>query len=75
MFSSDKMTLCNNNDETWFSNTLTSAKPLVCHLNPRLSGSGFNTTMGVQQILMHRKTCLIPITIHSFENTRKERAR
>ena len=25
--SSDKMTLCNNNDQTWFSDTLTSARP------------------------------------------------
>ena len=36
-FSSDKMTLCNNNDQTWFSDTLTSARPLVGVLNPRLS--------------------------------------
>ena len=27
-FSSDKMSLCNNNDQTWFSDTLTSARPL-----------------------------------------------
>ena len=27
-FSSDKITLCNNNDQTWFSDTLTSARPL-----------------------------------------------
>ena len=27
-FSSDKMTLCNNNDQTLFSYTLTSARPL-----------------------------------------------
>ena len=29
----------------------------------RLSGSGFNTTRVVQQMLMHRKACLIPILI------------
>ena len=28
-FSSDEMTLCNYNDQTWLSDTLTSAKPLV----------------------------------------------
>ena len=27
-FLSEKMTLCNNNDQTWFSDTLTSARPL-----------------------------------------------
>ena len=27
-FSNDKMTLCNNNDQTWFSDKLTSARPL-----------------------------------------------
>ena len=26
-----------------------------------LSGSGFNTTLGVQQMFINRKTCLIPI--------------
>ena len=31
-FLSDKMTLCNNNDQTWFSDTLTSARPLVGRL-------------------------------------------
>ena len=46
-FSCEKMTLYNNNDQTWFSDTLTSARPL--------SGSSFNSTLGVQQVLMHRK--------------------
>ena len=59
----EKMTLCNNKDQTWFSDTLTSARPLGGHSNPRLSGSGFNATLWVQQMLMHRKTCLIPIMI------------
>ena len=63
-FLSDKMTLCNNNDQTWFSNTLGYARPLWIRLNPRLSGSGFNITLGVQQMLMHRKMCLIPIVIY-----------
>ena len=35
----DKMTLCNNNDQAWFSDT----------------GWVFNTTPGVQQMLMHSK--------------------
>ena len=59
------MTLCNNNDQAWFSDTLlTCARPLGS-LNPCLSGSGFNTTLGVQQMLMHKKTCLIPILLPS----------
>ena len=45
-FSSDKMTLCNIKDQPWFSDTLTSARPL--------SGSGFNTSFVNQQMLMHR---------------------
>ena len=28
-FSSDNMTLCNNNDQTWFSDTLASVRPFV----------------------------------------------
>ena len=63
-FSCDKMTLCNNNDQTCFSDVLTYARPLRSRYNPRLSGSGFNTTLWVQQMLIHRKTCLIPIVIN-----------
>ena len=37
-FSSDKITLCNNNDQTWSSDTLTSARPLRVVKNPHLSG-------------------------------------
>ena len=55
-FSSDKMILCYNNDQTWFSDTLISARSLRV-----VKGLGFNTTLGVQQMLMHRKTCLNPI--------------
>ena len=55
------MTLCNNNDQACFPDTVTSAGPLGGHYNPCFSGSGFNTTLWVQQMLMHRKTCLIPI--------------
>ena len=54
------MTLCHNNDQTWFSDTLTSARLLGGRLNTRLSDSGFSTTLGVQQILMHRKNMFDP---------------
>ena len=53
--------LCNNSDQRCFSDTLTSAGPLGRCWNPRLSGSSFNTSLGIQQILMHRKSCWIPI--------------
>ena len=39
-FSSYKKILCNNNDQTWLTDTLTSARPLGGRENPRLSGSG-----------------------------------
>ena len=55
--SSEKMFLCNNSDRTCFSDIVTSAGPLGRPLgrcwNPRLSGSGFNTSLGAQQMLMH----------------------
>ena len=57
---------CNNSDQTCFSDTLTSAGPLGRCWNPRLSGSGFNTSLGTQQMLMHRKSCLIPIVEYRF---------
>ena len=58
------MTLCNNNDQTWFFDQLTSAGPLGVVKNPRLLSSGFNITLGVQQMLMHRKTSLTPILLN-----------
>ena len=36
-------------------------------LNPRLSGTGFNTSLGAQRMLMHSKSCLIPILILTYE--------
>ena len=63
-FFGDKMALCKNNDQAWFSDTLTSAGPLGGRLNPRLSGSDFNATLEVQQMLMYRKTCLIAIVVY-----------
>ena len=53
-FSSNKMFLCNNSDQTCFSDTLTSAG---------LLSSGFNTSLRAQQMLMHRKPCPIPILL------------
>ena len=44
-FSSDKMTFYNDNDQTWFSDTQTSARHL---------GGYLHTTVWVQQMLMHR---------------------
>ena len=60
-FSSDKMFLCNNSDQTGFSDTFTSAGALGSGWNPRLSNSDFNTSLRAQMVLMHRKSCLIPI--------------
>ena len=57
------MTSCNNNDQTWFSDALTSAEPLWGSLKPLPFRLGFQLTLGVQQMLMHRKTCLIPIVL------------
>ena len=56
-----KNALFNNSDPTCFSDTLTTAWPLCGCWNHRMSGSGFNTSLGAQQMLMHRKSCLIPI--------------
>ena len=67
-FSSEKMFLCSNSDQTCFSDTFTSAGPLGRCWNPRLSArvfkpspfcSCFNTSLGAQQMLMHRKSCSI----------------
>ena len=62
-FRAKKMFLCNNSYQTCFSDTLTSAGPLGMCWNPHLSDSGFNTSLGAQQMLMHRKSCLISIAI------------
>ena len=47
-FSSKKMYSCNNTDQTCFSDTLTSARP-------PWKVSGFSTSLGAQQMLMHKK--------------------
>ena len=58
-----KNDLCNKSDQTYFSDTctFTSAGPLGRYWNSRLSGSGFNTSLWAQQMLMHRKSYLISL--------------
>ena len=63
IITSQNIALCNNNDQTCFSDTLTSTGPLRRGRNPHFSGSGFNISLGARQMLMHRKSCLIPIII------------
>ena len=53
--------LCNNSDRTWFFNALTFAKSLGRCWKPRPPASVFNTSLGTWRMLMHEKTCLIPI--------------
>ena len=74
-FSGDKIFLCNNSDQMWFSNTFTSAGPLERCWNPHLSGSGFTTALRVQQMLMYRKSCLIPIIHMYILNTENDAGR
>ena len=57
------------NDQTCFSDTLTSARPLMGCKNPRLSGSGFNTPLGVQQMLMNKKNMFDPRTLYEPRNS------
>ena len=74
-FSSDKMTLCNNNDQTWFFDTLTSARPLRSHLNSRLSGLGFNITQQMLSIenmsLLFNKKTPKPVRITIYISVRE----
>ena len=59
-------------DHTCFSYTLTSARPLGGGggglLSPPFSGWGNNITLGAQHMLMHGKSCLIPIVVKPFSN-------
>ena len=57
IITSQNISLCNNNDQTCFSDTLTSTEHLWL---------GFNIFLGAQQMLMHRKSCLIPIVKRNF---------
>ena len=58
-FQAKKMILSNNSDQTCFSDILTSAGPRGRCWKLSLKGEGFNTSLGAQQMLMHRKSCLI----------------
>ena len=61
------LNLCNNSDQTWFSNTLTFARSLGRCWKPRPMASVFNISLGTWQTLMHGIPCLIPIlSIHLF---------
>ena len=53
--------LCNNSDRTWFFNALTFARTLGRCWKPRPPTSVFNSSLGTWRMLMHEKTCLIPI--------------
>ena len=53
--------LCNNSDQTLFSNALMFARSLGSCWKPRPSASVFNISLGTWQTLMHEKHCLIPI--------------
>ena len=58
--------LCNNSDQTLFSNTLTFARSLGSYRKPRPSASVFNTSLGSWQTLMHKKPCLILIVLEVY---------
>ena len=55
------LNLCNNSDQTLFSNALTFARSLGRGCKPRPSASVFNISLGPWQTLMREKQCLIPI--------------
>ena len=61
-FSCKIIFVCNNSDQTYFSDTLTSAGPLG------RCWTGFNTSLRDQQMFTHRKSCLIPILKTSCDN-------
>ena len=54
------MFLFNNSSETWLSYTLTFADPSGGVETLAFQARVFNTSLGAQQMLMHRKSCLIP---------------
>ena len=51
------LNLCNNSDQTLFSNILTFARSLGSCGKPRPSASVFNISLGTWQTLMHEKPC------------------
>ena len=52
----------NNHNQTWFSDALTSARPLGGLRKPSPFRLGYQNH---QQMLVHRKTCLLPILLES----------
>ena len=62
---SGKMTICNKNDQSCFSDALTSARPLCSRYNPRLMRLGFQHPRGPADVTA-QKTCLIPIMVYRF---------
>ena len=58
------MTFCINNNQTSFSDTLTSAGPRVVVKTLAFQARISTPPSRVQEMLMHRKTCLIPILDH-----------
>ena len=62
------LNLCNNSDQTWFSNTLTFARSLGRCWKPRPTASLFNISLGTWQTLMHGISCLIPILVKNMED-------
>ena len=60
--------LCNNSNRTCFFNALTFARSLGRCWKPRPSASVFNTSHGTWRMLMHEKTCLIPIFWWAFHD-------
>ena len=69
------LNLCNNSDQTWFSNTLTFARSRGRCWKPRpTTASVFNISLGTGQTLMHGKSCLIPIILGGwiFKNFNRE---
>ena len=55
--------LCNNSDQTWFSNPLKCARSRGNCLKPKSKTEVFYSSRGTGQILMHRKPCLNPIVL------------
>ena len=55
--------LCNNSDRTFFFNVLTFARSLGGVESRGLRPRFFYTSLGTWRMLMHEKTCLIPIIL------------
>ena len=67
--------LCNNSDRTLFFQCINIRQVPWEVLKPRLSGSVFNTSHGTWRMLMHEKTCLIPIMKMKINSEIPEKSR